>query len=49
MLRRLIRDIGRRVLSAPWNLRHNRRELLGDIAYVTALLNGVVQWNLTER
>jgi len=49
MLRRLIRDIGRRVLSAPWNLRHNRRELVGDIAYVTALLNGVVQWTLTER
>jgi GT2 family glycosyltransferase len=49
MLRRMLRDIGHRIYRLPQRLRHNRRLVYGDPAYILGILVGAARWFLTQR
>jgi GT2 family glycosyltransferase len=49
ILRRAARDLWSRVRRLPWGLRHSRRQVLGDAAYVAGVLSAACQWLVSER
>jgi GT2 family glycosyltransferase len=49
MLRRMVYDIGHRILGFPVRLLTNRRLAYGDPVYILGILRGTMQWLLTER
>jgi GT2 family glycosyltransferase len=49
MLRRMLYDIGHRVYQLPTRLRHNRRLVYGDPAYILGIVVGATRWLLTHR
>jgi GT2 family glycosyltransferase len=49
MLRRMVHDIGHRILGFPVRLLTNRRLAYGDPVYILGILRGTMRWLLTER
>lgn len=49
MLRRMLYDIGHRIYGFPLRLRHQRRTVYGDPAYILGIVVGTLRWLLTQR
>jgi GT2 family glycosyltransferase len=48
MLRRMLHDIGHRIYGLPLRLRHQRRTVYGDPAYILGIVVGAMRWLLTQ-